>query len=235
MLANIISSEPRVDSARVFVTGFSMGCMMAHRFALERSAIVAGLGCHGGELNLVGAETPAALDVIRTRFNVQRMPVILSIGDQDSTYFPLARADWQVWAYLNGCARTNTTRAVVLPGGTSSTSSPASACVASSCGPYTPALETMLVVIAGGVHTTDDRLASPTWEFLKHFRRAGVTALLPSAVPEAAPYGDDPALTSGGGASGAPRFATVGGRKMGWREYVPCVVLVLVWGRPAAW
>ena len=31
-----------VDPTKVFATGFSMGCMMSHRFALEKSSIVAG-------------------------------------------------------------------------------------------------------------------------------------------------------------------------------------------------
>ena len=41
-------SKGLVDPERVYFTGFSMGCMMANRFALERSSITAGFGCHGG-------------------------------------------------------------------------------------------------------------------------------------------------------------------------------------------
>ena len=33
----------KVDPERVYSTGFSMGCMMSHRLALERSKIIAGI------------------------------------------------------------------------------------------------------------------------------------------------------------------------------------------------
>ena len=34
--------QGKIDPERVYTTGFSMGCMMAHRIALERSNIIAG-------------------------------------------------------------------------------------------------------------------------------------------------------------------------------------------------
>ena len=38
-----VTGRVSVDPERVYATGFSMGCMMAHRLAMERSAIIAGL------------------------------------------------------------------------------------------------------------------------------------------------------------------------------------------------
>ena len=52
-------SARRVDATKIFATGFSMGCMMSHRLALEKSAIVAGFGCHGGTMIQLGEDVAA--------------------------------------------------------------------------------------------------------------------------------------------------------------------------------
>lgn len=82
MIANLVKSNTRIDGERVYVSGFSMGCMMAHRLALERSAIVAGLGCHGGELSGVDFAATSQLATLKSRFRLLPMPVYLTIGDQ---------------------------------------------------------------------------------------------------------------------------------------------------------
>ena len=48
-----------VDAERVFSTGFSMGCMMSHRLALERSSIIAGFAGHGGTMIQLGSDLDA--------------------------------------------------------------------------------------------------------------------------------------------------------------------------------
>lgn len=40
-----------IDTARVYMSGFSLGCMMSHRYSMERSNVIAAFGCHGGELS----------------------------------------------------------------------------------------------------------------------------------------------------------------------------------------
>jgi dienelactone hydrolase len=65
-----VTGRVSVDPERVYATGFSMGCMMAHRLAMERSAIIAGFGCHGGMLVQSGSDLPAQ----KKRFCIQPMP-----------------------------------------------------------------------------------------------------------------------------------------------------------------
>ena len=180
MIATIAASEPRVDVERVYVSGFSLGCMMAQRYAMERSKVVAGLGCHGGELSGVGITSPTELDALKQRFDIQPMPVYSTIGDQDG-WFELAEPDWRVWSYWNGCLLLNTTRPVALGSGGPSFSVER---VGSSCTACSPALETVLLVIAGGEHTWDARMARRQWDFLKLHRRAGASSHLPQAASE---------------------------------------------------
>ena len=66
MITYIVKVEgSRVDPEQVFATGFSMGCMMSQRLALERSKIVAGFGCHGGTLMQI--DTNLTSQVINNR------------------------------------------------------------------------------------------------------------------------------------------------------------------------
>jgi poly(3-hydroxybutyrate) depolymerase len=207
LIANIVNGQGtsdwkgRVDPERVYVSGFSLGCMMAHRFALERSQLVAGLGCHGGELSLVDTTVPLELDALKSRFGTQPMPAYLTIGDQDA-WFSLARPDWVAWSYLNECT-SNTTVSVALSassatadtkaGASKSASTAALEHTSSGCAPVpdSPALETTLLEITGGQHVPDERMAQRTWAFLKQYRRTGALAQLPAAVAEVIPAGGD--------------------------------------------
>eukprot|EP00945_MAST-04E_sp_MAST-4E-sp1_P003675 g3675.t1 len=87
MLATIVKSQSdsnpakgRVDAERVYATGFSMGCMMSHRLALEKSTILAGFGCHGGTLN---QKKNPDLSTEKARFGLQPMPAFLTGGTDD--------------------------------------------------------------------------------------------------------------------------------------------------------
>eukprot|EP00935_MAST-01C_sp_MAST-1C-sp1_P001581 g1581.t1 len=246
MISNIVRGEGasdwkgRVDPERVYVTGFSLGCMMAHRFALERSQLVAGLGCHGGELSLVDTTVASELAVLRSRFSVQPMPVYLTIGDQD-VWFSLAKPDWRAWSTLNQCAA-NSTAAVTLTASSSSSSAGAkgagktsestaalehvstgcasmgggssSASSSSSLQPSSPSsatvLETVLLEITGGAHTLDPRMAQRTWAFLSKYRRAGALARLPAAVTEVVPAASGGGGSGGGGGGGLSAGAVAG-------------------------
>ena len=102
MLARIVAEDgadgslPVVDAERIFATGFSMGCMMAHRLALERSHVLAGFGCHGGTLNGLreaGAEREAQAE----RFDLQPMPAYMTGGSEDEWYSPAPFEAWGAW------------------------------------------------------------------------------------------------------------------------------------------
>ena len=198
MAANIVKGarapewRGRVDAERVYVTGFSLGCMMAQRFAMERGRLVAGLGCHGGALSLVETTVGAELDAEKAKFEVQPMPTYLTIGDGDP-WLPRARLAHHAWAHWNGCAA-NSTRAVALPpfasgkgNASGSSAAPAVERTGSSCAPYSPPLRSVALEITGGAHVPDPRMAARTWGFLKEYTRPGALAALPAAVPETDP------------------------------------------------
>ena len=89
-------SSPPVDATRVYLTGFSMGCMMAHRFAMERSDLTAGFGCHGGDLIGAGAD----LNAQKARFSIKPTAAFMTGGSSDAWFSPSAFVTWRTW---NGC------------------------------------------------------------------------------------------------------------------------------------
>ena len=89
-------SSPPVDATRVYLTGFSMGCMMAHRFAMERSDLIAGFGCHGGDLIGAGAD----LNTQKARFSIEPTAAFMTGGSLDAWFSPSAFVTWRTW---NGC------------------------------------------------------------------------------------------------------------------------------------
>ena len=99
------TTKDLVDPERVYLTGFSLGCMMAQRFALERSKLVAGFMCYGGELSLSSfADGNTAVE----RFDLQPMPMYAIIGDNDP-WFNLMNDDFRSWVSWNGCSETTQT------------------------------------------------------------------------------------------------------------------------------
>ena len=79
-----------IDRTRVYLTGFSMGCMMAHRFAMERSDLVAGFGCHGGDLIGAGAD----LNAQQSRYSIKHTPAFMTGGSADAWFAPAAFVTW---------------------------------------------------------------------------------------------------------------------------------------------
>jgi poly(3-hydroxybutyrate) depolymerase len=199
MITNIVkttsSSQPwkdRVDPERIYMTGFSMGCMMAHRFALERSKVVAGFGCHGGELSLIDTDVASELDAEKTKYNLQPMPTYITIGTDDTAWYDKAVVDWRAWSYLNGCSG-ESTRAVNLSSSSRSWDDTAAVeHVGHSCASYSPPLETVMMSVTGGGHANDHRMAKFTWDFLRQYTRPGALVELPVAVIEV-----DPPTTTG--------------------------------------
>ena len=189
MVATIVKSQAesnpskgRVDAERVYATGFSMGCMMSHRLALEKSNIVAGFGCHGGTLI-----QPANPDLAeqKTRFDLQPMPAYMT-GGSDDAWFELARPSFEAWAAWNSCSSATVTTDVDLTAGTPPT---AELSIRSSCSASSTALEVVRLEIADGTHVPDERMATYTWDYLKNpnYRRAGALAALPAEHPAVDP------------------------------------------------
>ena len=162
-----------VDPDRVFATGFSMGCMMSHRLALEKSKIVAGFGCHGGAMIQLGPDIAAE----KKRFDVQPMPAYLTGGTLDG-WFADRGDDLENWATMNGCTA-NATSEVNLTGTAPRAESP-SAAVLSVRSQCTGSADAARLLVTGMQHVPDKRIASYTWDFLKaHTRSAAKEAMGP--------------------------------------------------------
>lgn len=199
------SLQAKLDPDRVYLSGFSLGCMMSHRFAMERSHIVAAFGCHGGSLSLYPT-TAEQMDSDKSTYNIQPMPAYLTIGDADGWYSQ-ANGSWYAWKYWNGCSSTTAT-ALTSP-------STFTENVASSCNSYSPTLETVMMVIAGGAHVPDARAFARQWDFMSRYKRTGVLAAL-STVPSATLQPDvvdvDAKTAAGGGKTGEGKQDEGGGK-----------------------
>jgi len=167
-------AKGRIDAERVFATGFSMGCMMSHRLALEHSSILAGFGCHGGTLV---HPSNAIATTLKTRFDVQPMPVYMTGGSADQ-WFDMANSVFSLWGSLDSCSATTTTNIALAPAGEYPN---AQRSVASGCTPA--AVEVVRMEITDEPHIMDSRMAKYMWDFLKSpsYRRLGALSALPAA------------------------------------------------------
>ena len=149
-----------IDPKRVYLTGFSMGCMMAHRFAMERSDLVAGFGCHGGDL--IGAGDDLAAQ--KVKFSIEPMAAFMTGGSSDAWFAQSAFLTWRVW---NGCDGGTTTSMNVT--------SPRVGNVKRGIGCDAP---TARYVINDAGHTEDSAMATETWDFIASSTRPGATAVI---------------------------------------------------------
>jgi poly(3-hydroxybutyrate) depolymerase len=157
--ADTNAAKGRVDAERIFLTGFSMGCMISHRLALERSKFIAGFGCHGGTLIQRGDDTAAQ----KKRFDLQPMPAYMTGCTLDS-WFNMAKPVFDTWATWNGCTgATVTTENMTLTASNSKQATKANLKVRRSCSDGT---EVVLLIdgneIIDGRHATDPRMAKYT-------------------------------------------------------------------------
>jgi poly(3-hydroxybutyrate) depolymerase len=164
-----------VDAERVYFSGFSMGCMMSHRMALEKSELVAGFGCHGGTLIVLDSDFSAEKP---ERFALQPMPVYMTGGTED-VWFTMASRARDAWGAWNGCAKETTTDVTVV-GNTEAASSPTTATMItkSDCSASSAAVEVVTLNLTDGKHVNDPRMAKYIWDFLKEYKRAGALAAL---------------------------------------------------------
>ena len=97
-LIESIDAAHDIDRSRIYVSGFSTGCMLAQRMAAEASDLIAGVACMSGFL-LVDASS-----------DYTAVPVAVFNGTDDTIapyerdYWPGAVANFDTWRELNGCA-----------------------------------------------------------------------------------------------------------------------------------
>ena len=72
--AAVAADEALIDPTKIYFGGFSMGAMMAQRFAYDASGFVSAVGCHGGPL-ISGAETAPE--------GMRPTPIMLVCGELD--------------------------------------------------------------------------------------------------------------------------------------------------------
>lgn len=177
-----------LNPERVYMTGFSMGCMMAQRYALERSKVLAGFACHGGELNYIGEESTQTLDDYKNSYDLQPMPALLTIGTNDKSYFPLAEQDFINWSYWNSCpdadAKSEITTTLTLESGDKegATSVDVNRTSSGPCSIDGLNIDTVIMKLMGVGHVPDPRVAGLSYEFLKSRTRPGALDELPSPV-----------------------------------------------------
>lgn len=160
-----------IDRTRVYLTGFSMGCMMAHRFAMERSDLVAGFGCHGGDLIGAGAD----LNAQQSRYSIKHTPAFMTGGSADAWFAPAAFVTWRLW---NGCDMSAGNSSVT----STNVTSPRVGNVRRGVNCDAP---TARYVIDDGIHAEDAAMAAATWDFIGAFERPGAaSAIAEVPVPE---------------------------------------------------
>jgi poly(3-hydroxybutyrate) depolymerase len=92
-IATILAAHPTVDSTRIYMTGYSLGCYMSHGFAVEASGLVAAVACSAGALAIPTAPS-----------GYQPTSVMHVHGTQDAT-IPYSTATVEAFAEFNGCGR----------------------------------------------------------------------------------------------------------------------------------
>ena len=158
-----------IDRTRVYLTGFSMGCMMAHRFAMERSDLVAGFGCHGGDLIGAGADLNAQM----LKYSIKHTPAFMTGGSTDAWFAPSAFVTWRKW---NGCDAGNSNVT------STNVTSPRVGNVKRGVNCDAP---TARYVINDGIHAEEAAMAAVTWDFIGASARPGAaSAIAEVPVPE---------------------------------------------------
>ena len=85
LILDTLSTRSDVDSSRVYMTGYSNGCMMASYFVLQNSALVAGLGCLSGHLITRPPAAPAGYVATPSIFVHGTADQVLNVQDAVDT------------------------------------------------------------------------------------------------------------------------------------------------------
>ncbi|GMH96314.1 hypothetical protein TrVE_jg3723 [Triparma verrucosa] len=152
-LTSLISTTSApINPERIYTTGFSMGCMMALRYLLEKSDIVAGAHCHGGYL-----VTPTAGTSITPNTGIG----VYMTGGSDDDWYAMSSSQFNIWKDFSDPTCTESTTSYTLSG-TKLTSSTITTCGSVS-----------RLVVSGLSHVYDDRMAALAWDALKGVSRPG--------------------------------------------------------------
>ena len=143
-----------IDPTRLYAAGFSTGCMMAQRFALETSELVAAVGCQSGLLLGPPELPPAAF---------QPMPIITVHGTADSVV-TFTMDNIATWARYNSC-----------PSGGSPTTTTHAGYIRHAYDGCASSADVVLLELPGVGHYSYDLQVVPTtqivWAFVRRFRR----------------------------------------------------------------
>ncbi len=113
MIINTTSEQHMIDSHRIHMTGWSNGCMMTQRFAVETQGVLASSGCMSGYLM---KEAPSTYTSPIPFMEVHGMldPMVqyvdntaittIAIGNPGAGFNRGAVQNMEYWADLNGCS-----------------------------------------------------------------------------------------------------------------------------------
>lgn len=177
------SNSGLVDPERVYMAGYSNGCMMAQRFALEASDLVAAVGCQSGNLLYPPATIPSTFQVT---------PVITVHGNQDICS-PSCGHGYTVenighWAMLNNCSEA----AAAVTAYTDYIEHKYS-----QCGDAASTVEVVLIELPGVGHASYGSPLDTTqlvWNFVSGYHRGGAASIMSATQPV-------PLLIAGGSAN----------------------------------
>ena len=180
LIAHAVKTDgSNIDPERIYATGFSMGCMMSHRLALEKSNILAGFGCHGGRM--IGLSSDVQSD--RLKYDVKRMGVYMTGGDNDDWF--TNNDDLNSWSVLNDCT-SNPKSSTALKLQDNDIDGAKQSAKESSSGGFDNATVTVVddcgigrLSIEDGNHVPDSRMATFTYTFLmeKEGRKGALDAI----------------------------------------------------------
>ncbi len=96
MVKQLVQEQP-IDEQRIYLSGFSTGCVMAQRLASEHSELFAGLACMAGTVMVDAASDYSPLSILEIR------------GSEDDTapyetdYWLGAMDNFETWKLRNNC------------------------------------------------------------------------------------------------------------------------------------
>lgn len=99
VVARVVAAYP-IDRTRVYVTGWSAGCMMAQRLVVEASDVFAAVACTGGYLltNQESLARPVSVTEIHGLHDE-------NVAYSDATRMTGARENAKRWAALDHCVQ----------------------------------------------------------------------------------------------------------------------------------
>jgi hypothetical protein len=163
--------------------------MMSHRFALEKSHVLAGFACGGGTLIRLSHHDDS---VDKKRFSLLPMPAYVTGGTTD-VWFQMAGANAvPAWVKWNGCSSTAKVSNITLTGVVNKQMTQslqnvnkAVLSVHSSCAVST--IQVVSLNATGMGHIPDSRMAKYSWDFLSKYKRSGALSALPPLPPPPSP------------------------------------------------